>query len=81
VDIGSFPCDMYVDISGLDCGAPYSKLSEAVEALEPGKTLLAVTQKAAMQSDVPSYCRQMSLELIEQGEDNEQYYFLMRKSG
>jgi TusA-related sulfurtransferase len=70
---------MYVDISGLDCGAPFSKLTEAVEVLEPGRTLLAVTQKAAMQSDVPSYCRQMDLVLIEQGEDNEQYYFLIRK--
>lgn len=77
--IESLACDMYVDISGLDCGAPFSKLTEAVEALEPGRTLLAVTQKAAMQSDVPAYCRQMNLVLVEQGEDNEQYYFLITK--
>ncbi len=79
MDIGSIECNMYVDISGLDCGAPFSKLAEAVEALEPGMKLLAVTQKKAMQSDVPSYCRQMSLELVEQSEDGEQFYFLIRK--
>lgn len=80
-DIESIQCDMYVDISGLDCGAPFSKLTEAVEALVTGKTLLAVTQKSAMQSDIPAYCRQKQLVLVEQGEDNEQYYFLIRKEG
>ena len=79
MDIGSIPCDMYVDISGLDCGAPFSKLAEAVEVLEAGKVLMAVTQKEAMQSDIPAYCRQMNLELVDQGEDGQQFYFLIRK--
>ena len=79
MDIGSIPCDMYVDISGLDCGAPFSKLSEAIEVLESGRVLMAVTQKEAMQSDVSSYCRQMNLELVDQGEDGEQFYFLIKK--
>lgn len=79
-DIGSIQCDMYVDVSGLDCGAPLSKLTEAVDALGLGKSLLAVTQKTAMKSDIPAYCRQMGLELVEQGEDNEQFYFLIKKS-
>jgi TusA-related sulfurtransferase len=79
MDIGSIECNMYVDISGLDCAVPFSKLAEAIEVLEPGMKLLAVTQKQAMQSDVPAYCRQMNLELIEQGEDDQQFYFLIRK--
>ena len=79
MDIGSIPCDMYVDISGVDCGAPSSKLTEAIEILEPGRVLMAVAQKQAMQSDVPAYCRQMSLELVDQGEDEQQFYFLIRK--
>ena len=79
MDIGSISCDMYVDISGLDCGAPFSKLSEAIEVLESGRVLMAVTQKEAMQSDIPAYCRQMNLELLDQGEDKEQFYFLIKK--
>ena len=79
MDIGSIPCDMYVDISGLDCGGPFSKLAEAVEMLEDGKVLMAVTQKEAMLSDVPAYCRQMNLELVGQGEDDQQFYFLIKK--
>ena len=54
-------------------------MSEAIEALAPGRTLLAVSQKVAMKSDIPAYCRQMDLKLIERGEDNEQYYFLIKK--
>ena len=79
MDIGSIPCDMYVDISGLDCGVPFSKLAEAVQVLESGRVLMAVTKKEAMQSDVPAYCRQMNLELVDQGEDGQQFYFLIRK--
>lgn len=78
MSIDALSYDLFVDISGLDCGAPFFKLTEAVEALEADKTLLAVTQKAAMKSDVPSYCRQMNLVLVEQGEYGEQYYFLIR---
>ena len=79
MDIGSIECNMYVDISGLDCAVPFSKLAEAIEALEPGMKLLAITQKEAMVSDVPAYCRQMNLELIDQGEDGQQFYFLIKK--
>ena len=75
----SIPCDMYVDISGADCGAPFSKLAEAIEVLEDGKVLMAVSPKGAMVADVPDYCQQMNLELVGQGEDGDQFYFLIKK--
>lgn len=78
MDIGAVPCDMYVDISGQDCDAG-SKLSDAIAALAPGKVLLAVSQKAALQCDVPAYCRQAQLQLVDQGEAEQQCYFLIRK--
>ena len=79
MDIGSIPCDMFVDISGDDCSAPSSKLGDALGVLESGRVLMAVSQKQALQSDVPSYCQQMNLELVDQGEDDQQVYFLIRK--
>ncbi len=79
MDIGSVACDMFVDISGQDCAAPSSKLSEAIEVLAAGKVLMAVAQKEVMQSDVPAYCQQMNLELLDQGEDDQQFYFLIKK--
>jgi len=68
-----------VDISGLDCGAPFAKLARAVDDLKQGEILKAVTGKMAMQNDIPSYCRQKKLELIEQGMEDRQYYFLIKK--
>ena len=79
MDMDSQPCDMFVDISGDDCNAPDSKLGEALEVLEAGRVLMAVSQKQAMFFDVPSYCRQMNLELVGQGDDGEQFYFLIKK--
>lgn len=79
MDIGSIECSMYVDISAQDCAAPFSKLSEAVAVLAPGKMLMAVAQKEALLCDVPGYCRQMQLELVDQGEDEQQFYFLIQK--
>ncbi len=75
----SIPCDMFVDISGLDCAVPFSKLTEALAVLADGQVLMAVSQKQALQSDIPAFCRQKNLTLLEQGEMDNQFYFLIKK--
>lgn len=79
MSIESISCDMYVDISGADCAVPFSKLNDALSALQPGQTLMAVSAKQALQSDIPAFCRQCDVELVDQGEVDEQYYFLIKK--
>ena len=79
MDMDSQPCDMFVDISDDDCTTPDSKLGEALEVLEAGKVLMAVAQRHSLQSDVRAYCQQMQLELVDQGGDEQQVYFLIRK--
>ena len=74
----SIPCDLYVDISGTDCAVPFSKLSDALEALLPGQVLMAVSGKQALQSDIPAFCRLRKLELVEQGEVDDMFYFLIK---
>jgi TusA-related sulfurtransferase len=76
--MNSIACDLYVDISGADCAAPHSKLSDALEALMPGQTLLAVSKKEALLSDIPAFCRSHHLQLVDQGEMDELLYFLMK---
>ncbi len=76
----SIPCDMYVDINGLDCAVPFSKLSQALDKLEAGKTLMAVSYKQALQKEIPAFCRQKKLTLVDQGAMDGQLYFLIRKS-
>ena len=79
MSIDSIPCDIFVDISGTDCAVPFSKLNDALDVLQPGQSLLAVSRKQALQNDIPAFCRQRDLQLIDQGEMDDQFYFLIKK--
>ncbi len=78
MNIDSIACDLYVDISGTDCAVPFSKLNDALDALLPEQTLLAVSRKQALQSDIPAFCRQKNLQLLDQGESGDEFYFLIQ---
>lgn len=78
MNLDSIPCDLFVDISGSDCTLPFSKLNDALEVLLPAQTLMAVSTKQALQSDIPAFCRQRNLQLVDQGEIDEMYYFLIK---
>ena len=78
MNIDSMACDLYVDISGTDCAVPFSKLNDALDALLPEQTLLAVSRKQALQSDIPAFCRQKNLQLLDQGENGDEFYFLIQ---
>ena len=78
MSLDSIPCDLFVDISGSDCALPFSRLNDALEVLLPAQTLMAVSTKQALQSDIPGFCRQRNLQLVDQGEMDEMYYFLIK---
>jgi TusA-related sulfurtransferase len=78
MSLDAIPCDLYVDMSGTDCAVPFSKLSDALEVLLPGQTLMAVSKKQALQSDIPAFCHAHNLQLIEQGEMDDMVYFLIQ---
>ena len=80
MSLDSISCDLFVDISGTDCALPFSKLNDALEVLLPGQTLMAVSRKQALQSDIPAFCRQRNLQLIDQGEMDGMFYFLISLS-
>jgi len=76
--LDSIACDLFVDISGTDCAVPFSKLNDALEVILPGQTLMAVSKKQALQSDMPAFCRQRNLQLLDQGEMDGMFYFLIK---
>jgi len=78
VSLDSIPCDLFVDISGSDCAVPFSKLNDALAALQTGQTLMAVSGKQALQNDIPAFCRQKQLQLLDQGEMDGMFYFLIK---
>ena len=79
MSLNSIPCDLFVDISGADCEMPFSKLNDALEVLLPGQMLMAVAKKQFLQSDIPGFCRQRNLQLVDQGESAGQFYFLIKQ--
>ena len=78
MSLDSIPCDLFVDISGTDCAVPFSKLNDALEVLSAGQILMAVSRKQALQSDIPAFCRQRNLQLVDQGEMDDMFYFLIK---
>jgi len=78
MSLDSIPCDLFVDISGSDCAVPFSKLNDALQILLPGQTLMAVSKKQALLSDIPAFCRQRDLQLVDQGEIDDMFYFLIK---
>jgi len=77
MSLDSIPCDLFVDISGTDCALPFSRLNDALDVLLPGQTLMAVSTKQALVSDIPAFCRQRNLQLVGQGEMDDMFYFLI----
>lgn len=78
MSLDSIACDLFVDISGTDCALPFSSLNDALEVLMPGQTLMAVSKKQALQTDMPAFCQQRKLQLIDQGESDDRVYFLIK---
>lgn len=78
MSLDSIPCDLFVDISGCDCALPASKLNDALLVLLPGQTLMAVSEKQALRSDIPGFCRQRNLQLAGQGDVEGMYYYLIQ---
>ncbi len=76
--IDSIPCDLYVDISDCDCMLPNSRLSDALAALLPEQTLMATSKKQALLTDIPAFCQQRSLLLVDHGEADDMLYFLIQ---
>ncbi|MBT8134931.1 MAG: hypothetical protein KJO03_10510 [Gammaproteobacteria bacterium] len=80
MSLDSIPCDLFVDISGADCELPSSKLNDALEVLLPGQTLMAVSGKQALLSDIPVFCAQHGLQILDSGEMDDMIYFLIRST-
>jgi TusA-related sulfurtransferase len=77
MSLDSIPCDLFVDISGSDCTLPSSRLNDALEVLLPGQTLMAVSGKRALLSDIPAFCRDRKLRMLDSGEMDDMFYFLI----
>ena len=65
---------------GLRCPEPVMMVRKAVRNMESGQTLLVQADDPATVRDIPSFCRFMGHELVEQQIETLPYTYLIKKA-
>ena len=71
--------DKSLDALGLRCPEPVMMIRKEIRNMEHGQTLLITADDPATVRDVPSFCRFMGHELVEQDIENTPFYYLIKK--
>ena len=71
--------DEYLDALGLRCPEPVMMVRKAIRHMEMQQTLLIKADDPATVRDIPSFCRFMGHDLIEQFVDSKPFYFVIKK--
>jgi tRNA 2-thiouridine synthesizing protein A len=71
--------DAELDASGLNCPLPILKAKKALAGLRGGQTLRVIATDADSVKDFETFSRQLGHALLEAREENERFYFLLRK--
>jgi tRNA 2-thiouridine synthesizing protein A len=70
-----------LDLKGLSCPVPIVKTAMAVKGLAPGDLIEALATDPGSVADFAAWCRATGNELVEQGELDGVYRFVIRKTG
>jgi tRNA 2-thiouridine synthesizing protein A len=73
--------DIVVDTTGLNCPLPILRARKGLKNVAPGGTMLVLATDPAAVTDFEVYCRETGHELLETGEENGTYSFLIRRVG
>lgn len=71
--------DQVLDAKGLNCPLPILKAKKALQSVPAGGTLEILSTDAGSVADFAAFCRTTGNELVEQGEQDGVYTFLIRK--
>ena len=71
--------DEYLDALGLRCPEPVMMVRKAIRNMEMQQTLLIKADDPATVRDIPSFCRFMGHDLVEQFVDSKPFYFVIKK--
>jgi len=72
--------DQELDASGLNCPLPILRAKKALAALESGKVLRIIATDPGSVKDFDSFAKQTGNTLLESGEENGKFVFLIRKA-
>ncbi|HIZ49552.1 MAG TPA: sulfurtransferase TusA [Candidatus Pseudomonas excrementavium] len=70
-----------LDTRGLMCPEPVMLLHNAVRDIATGDYLKVLATDPSTQRDIPRFCGFLGHELVEQGEGEGEYWYLIRKGG
>lgn len=72
--------DQILDCVGLTCPMPILRTKQAIDALEVGQVLQMTATDTASPADVKAWTDMTGHELIDSGESDGQFIFLIRKA-
>lgn len=71
--------DHQMDATGLFCPEPVMMLHNKVRDIAVGELLRVIATDPSTQRDIPKFCAFLGHELIEQGAEENCYWYLIRK--
>jgi tRNA 2-thiouridine synthesizing protein A len=71
--------DQTLDALGLRCPEPVMMIRKSIRSMQVGETLLVIADDPATVRDIPSFCRFMGHELIEQHTSEMPFQFVVKK--
>ena len=69
-----------LDTKGLNCPLPILKAKKAINGLTAGDTLQVLATDPGAVKDFEAFCRATGHELVDSGEDDGVYIFLIKKT-
>lgn len=70
-----------LDTTGLLCPEPVMLLHNKVRDMAAGDVVRVIATDPSTQRDIPKFCNFLDHELLEKKEADQQYIYLIRKSG
>lgn len=71
--------DHLLDATGLFCPEPVMMLHNKVRDMAVGDVLKVVATDPSTQRDIPKFCGFLGHELVEQGSEDDRFWYLIRK--
>ena len=73
--------DQTLDTKGMNCPLPIIKARKALKGMSTGETLRILATDPGATMDFEAFCRTTGHELVESGQDDKVYTFLIRNNG
>ncbi len=70
-----------LDTCGLFCPEPVMLLHNKIDEINIGDLIEVIATDPSTQRDIPKFCAFLDHELIEQREQDKQFFYLIRKGG